>query len=230
MYFFYPFLEKINTGNGVIHKVTIFIITIIILFFIIISNIYIKIIFHRLQGDDNIQINAEAVFRLVKFKYSIPYIDFILGKGLKPGIKVRRGFLTKKRTPKTRQAFTLDEIKRTYEKLKTKSPLYKGSIIYFLNRLHVKEVSINTEIGFNDAAYTALSYGLLWNVNSYILGYISSKENIDKIYINIVPNFQKTIFEIDFDCIIRIKVVNIIIAGIRILCRFLSNAILYKGR
>lgn len=81
---------------------------------------------------------------------------------------------------------------------------------------NIKKIYWITNIGFEDAALTGISTGLLWSIKSSILSVFISKNGLDEIDINIYPDFNKSKFEIEFNCIIKCNLVYIIIIALYI--------------
>ncbi len=185
---------------GIIYAVAI-LITILILF----SMTYLKInfIFHRLNEDDNIQINLSFLFDMIKLKYKIPYADIILSKKKAPAIKVGKA---EKGHKKLKGIVDLKGLTENYKK-------YRKAIVFLSSKAHVEYIKWHTELGAGDAAITAIAVGLLYGIKGNILSFLFKPENAD---ISVKPNYSKPIFEIDFNCIIKIKIANIIIAGIKL--------------
>ena len=93
------------------------------------------------------------------------------------------------------------------------------SIIKKINikKMDVEKIVWSTKIGLNDAAATGIITGALWTFKHMIISLIDNTTNADIIELNITPVFSKSIFEIYFNCIIKIKLVNIIIIGFIVL-------------
>ena len=89
-------------------------------------------------------------------------------------------------------------------------------------RLLEKYVSITLaevriRIGTGDAAITAVSTGALWAAVYGMLGVVGRIVYIDKHKVEITPDYVNNVFEADAKCIIKSRVVYIIIIAITIL-------------
>ena len=104
-----------------------------------------------------------------------------------------------------------------YKKLKNVYGENKKLIGYFLDRCEIVELKWITEFGFEDAAITGITNGLLWSIKNTVLGILLNNRRVNDIYINIVPDFEGKKFEMDFNCIIKNKTVYIIIVGLYVL-------------
>lgn len=186
---------------------------------------------HRIGEDDYIEIKLELLFNLIRLKYKIPYIDIIFKRILKPGIKVKTKLDTKKKSGvlKTKNVFGLGDLKEAYRNIKKIHLLYEKPMNYILSKTNIKYLNWETKIGLDDAAFTAIAAGIIWTLKSNVLSFISSKIVPKSINLYVTPSYSKTIFEMNFDCIIRMKIANIIIAGAKILAVLMHSAISNKG-
>lgn len=202
-----------------------YIISILLLTIIMISEVKANIIFHRMKDDDSIKINISMFFGLLKFRLRIPYVEVILDRRMKMGVKAKR----KKYVVKSKNIFNIEEIKNMYQKSRKMLHRYKKIMDYMLSKIKIDFLKWKTEIGLEDAALTAVSVGAAWSLKYNILSIISQKSAIQKVNIDVIPNYSNIIFQVDLNCIIRIKIVNIIITALKIGYAFLYNAILKRG-
>ena len=110
--------------------------------------------------------------------------------------------------------------KNSNQKASLKELYNKKTIRYIWDKSILKEIRWKTKIGFTDAALTSFVYGLIWWFKSVILGIIQRNKRPTSIYMNVIPVFDKNQLDIDFNCIIKIKMVYIIIVWILILKSF----------
>ncbi|HLR34378.1 MAG TPA: DUF2953 domain-containing protein [Tissierellales bacterium] len=97
--------------------------------------------------------------------------------------------------------------------------LNKKYIIYFLKKSKVLQFKWTTIVGFNNAATTAISTGTLWSIKYNVVAFFFRDKPIEDFFINVVPEFNKNKFNTEVICIIKTKVVHIIIIGLWILIR-----------
>ena len=83
-------------------------------------------------------------------------------------------------------------------------------------RVSVEEAEINIRIGTGDAAVTAVSTGALWAAAYNFLGVVGRLMYIKKHEVQIVPDYANSVFSPDVKCIIKSRVVYIIIIAITI--------------
>ena len=91
---------------------------------------------------------------------------------------------------------------------------YKKVISFVWKRGEIKKIHWITDIGSKDAALTGIYTGLFWAIKNSILSILINKREIDDIYINIYPYFNKSKFETRFNCIIKSNLVYIIIISL----------------
>lgn len=80
-------------------------------------------------------------------------------------------------------------------------------------------------IGLDDAALTAIFTGILYSIMSWIYAILNYYIDIDKVNFNVVPDFSQIRFEFNFECIIEVKVVHIIIDVLHVWVIFIREKI-----
>ncbi len=205
-----------------------FIALFIFLFIIFIIPIYIKVEFKRKNKDDKINIRIALLKGLIKFNYEISYLDLVLGHN-ESFIKVKEKF-EEKNTEKTFQIkkdrLVLEEITEIYKKIKRYIDLFSETFRYILDKISISSLSCFSKIGLGDAALTGIAYGTAWIIVGTLLNIILNQKNVKEMSINIYPDFNENIFEFDFFCIIKLKIVHIIIAGLKGIKVFIKGGVL----
>ena len=120
--------------------------------------------------------------------------------------------------------------KKRYRKLKKnkdskliiKNLRYRKLINYIWDKSVFKQINWSTKIGFTDAALVGIVYGTVWGFKSILISLILRSKEIKSIDIDVIPVFNENQLDIRFNCIIKIRMVYIIIVWIW----FLK---LYKG-
>lgn len=161
--------------------------------------IYINI---KVDSLESININFYALFKIFKynlnfdFKEKFSFID-----------EINKNKDDENNNDKDKLDKLLNKICKFYN--------YKPLLYYISDKAKIKKIIWHTKIGFQDAALTAYITGIFWTIKSIIISFLSSKMYTESIDIDILPKYNNKEFEIYFNCIIRIKLVNIIIAGIK---------------
>ena len=83
----------------------------------------------------------------------------------------------------------------------------------------VKDFSLKLSIGTGDAATTAVSVGIGWAAVYNLLGTVGRIVYIDNHSVEISPDYSKQVFSADGKCIIKSRIVYIIIIAITILLK-----------
>jgi hypothetical protein len=96
---------------------------------------------------------------------------------------------------------------RNHKKFKTASK-------YLNKKIKIKKLVWTTEVGLGDAGLNGLTCGYLWIIKSLILSSLLNNKEYEEINVNVIPNYTDSILNINFDCIIKLKLVYIINAGI----------------
>ena len=88
----------------------------------------------------------------------------------------------------------------------------------FLKTIRLENLQWKTAIGTADAAETGVLTGIVWGIKSSIVGFISTNLTVRKIpQIHVHPLFQQKKIKTEIRCMIRFRIGNAILAGIRLL-------------
>lgn len=195
---------------------------------IFIIPIHIKIAFKRKNWDDKVNIRITLLKGLIKFNYEIPYLDLIVNnKG--PFLKIKEKLVeknTEKNLLKKKGIISLENIIQVYNKIKRYKYIFIEILEYILRKTDFRSLVWSSKIGLGDAALTGIVYGSIWMAMSTLLGIIMNHKNIKELRVEICPEFNENILEIDFFCIIKLKIVHIIIAGLKGMKVFVKGGVL----
>ncbi len=87
----------------------------------------------------------------------------------------------------------------------------------------IKNFSLKLSIGTGDAASTAVSVGLSWAAIYNLLGIVGRIVSIDNHSVEISPDYSRHVFSSEGKCIIKSRIVYIIIIAITILLKIKSS-------
>ncbi|WP_366922387.1 DUF2953 domain-containing protein [Metallumcola ferriviriculae] len=95
-----------------------------------------------------------------------------------------------------------------------------------MRNIRCKKLYWQTEFGFRDASLTGLTAGSLWAFKNMVYQFMASnmKMNPRKDTLEVLPNFERPGFQLDFDCIVSMRLGHIIIAGSRVMLLVISLA------
>ncbi len=95
---------------------------------------------------------------------------------------------------------------------------YKHVINYAMSRIDFHTLLWKTEIGFDDAALTGITIGLINILKSNIFVMFKNiKLKPEKIHLKVTPNFKKEILKTNIHCIFTMKIGYIIVTGLKYL-------------
>jgi hypothetical protein len=91
-----------------------------------------------------------------------------------------------------------------------------------LSRVHCVKLVWDSRIGLGDAAETAIVSGWLWGIKNTCLGYVFKYMDLaTKPIFSVQPDFNKTKFTTELDCIVKIRVGYAIFAAIVLIAKLL---------
>ncbi|WP_066500072.1 DUF2953 domain-containing protein [Abyssisolibacter fermentans] len=102
----------------------------------------------------------------------------------------------------------IEELIEIYSQVKT-------NVINLKHSTKLIKFKLDVIIGCNNAASTAMIYGLINSVIYSLLGVLYNYSDPKKFKVTIVPDFNKEKKDIKFSCIILTRLAYIIIAGIK---------------
>lgn len=122
------------------------------------------------------------------------------------------------------------KIYENVRKIIKKDTFYRKELLHIKkllkSKIGVEKLSLKIVIGTNNACYTGILTGLLWSSIGIIVSFFNAKNFLNKDSFIIISDFENKIFLIDFSCIIKMKIVHIIVIGFKIL----SYKIAYKRK
>lgn len=114
--------------------------------------------------------------------------------------------------------------------LSEKDSIFKA-LSYFSDKLIFNQLKNTIEIGFDDAAYTAIASGLCYTLLSPILGFLLNHFRIKENHTNVVPHFNETILSFNTELVISIRTYCLVLLFfkiIRIVSQIQTQYKLYK--
>ncbi|MFA5524254.1 MAG: DUF2953 domain-containing protein [Tissierellales bacterium] len=193
-------------------KIALVALLILIIIFAIVP-ISIKIELNKKRVDDKISFKITVLRGLIKFYYEISYIDLVTKKNKLNNncaeSSSENASIKKKKSKKNGHLITV------YYKIKKYIDLFIDIINYIIRKITINSLKWSSTVGFGDAALTGIAYGILWTIIGSLLNIIFNNKKINNVSVNLYPDFNNSILEIDFFCIIKFKIAHIIIAGIK---------------
>ena len=78
------------------------------------------------------------------------------------------------------------------------------------DKLVIDSINLEIRIGFEDAYYVGVTVGFLWFIKSLLFSYLLNKKDVKRLNYNVIPVFKENQLDIQFNCIIKIRMVYII--------------------
>jgi hypothetical protein len=103
-----------------------------------------------------------------------------------------------------------------FDYIKDNLTIFKRIADYLKRKKSKVELEIKILLGTGDAALTGILCGLLWAVAANILSYLAQYLKVTSEEITIAPDFEKSVFEADINCIFQTKLAHIIVVLIKI--------------
>ena len=105
--------------------------------------------------------------------------------------------------------------KSSFKNLKSSKNVAKGIktidlLKYTWDRLEIEKLEFKKSIGSRNPYLISILYGLIWSFDGIIFNYLLNIKDIKYMDIDTIPNFEREELEIEFNCIIKIKMVYII--------------------
>ena len=212
-------------------KYFVYIIPVILLILIILMPVSIRLRYSRRSSDDHFMVYYCPFHNITMFKLEIPIVQLRF-QGLEPYLKLfgeLEGISPKPvvksevkvKTPPWYKLPKILNLTPEYIVAGTKLVTINKDL---LNRVACLKLQWETDFGFKDASITGITAGTLWAAKSLLVKQISRSIKMGHrvIKFNVTPNYAKPGLSVDFDCILRVRLGYIIIAGVRVLKLIMS--------
>ena len=178
--------------------------------------------YRRIEEEDDIEIDFRALHGLWHVQYKIPTIQLEWEKG--PKVEIEEVAIAKGGKRKATKITRIRYIRRgwllrlwlniprllRYVK-RIKQQFYRG--------IHCKSINWRIEIGYKEAANTAIAAGTFWTMLSYALARLYQQVTVEvrSPSLVVVPQFKKIGFLCDLQCIFHLRIGHIIFVGFNVL-------------
>ena len=123
--------------------------------------------------------------------------------------KERKRARKKQKKQKEKKPFSFESFKETVENLKDIYTVSKKELLellsYVRKHLSCKELDFRIAFGFDNAATTGITTGAVWTTGTLLLKIIDSLIGIEKMHMDVFPDFDHKRFEIGFKIIFVIQ-------------------------
>ena len=209
---------------------------IILTIFILNSRSKIVVECNRIRGYDSLYLTFYLIYEIIKLRYKVP-LERIQSEGLRL-VRVKKEDIEKDDEKKGKKKKKKEELNvaNIYQKIKTIKCFYnlnrkyiKDIIDFLRKKLIVQELTLKVRAGTGDAFYTGIIGGLLWSAAGIVTSYICSNFCVMEKSIDVQSNFSRREMKIGFCCILKTKLVHIIIVRIKFYI-FLKKKRNYKAK
>ncbi len=123
--------------------------------------------------------------------------------------KERRKMRKKQKTQKKKEPFSFESFKESVDNLKSIYTVSKKELSellsYVRKHLSCKELDFRIAFGFDNAATTGITTGAVWTTGTLLLKIIDSLIGIEKMHMDVFPDFDHKRFETSLKVIFVIQ-------------------------
>jgi hypothetical protein len=195
---------------------------IILLLFSLASKAEVDFRYRRIEEEDHMEIDFRAFHGIWHIQYQIPTLQLEWEKG--PQVEIEQVAIAKGGTRQATKKARIRYIRRgwlfrfwlnvprllRYIK-RVKQQFYRG--------IHCKGINWRIEIGYHDAAQTAIVAGTFWTGMGFALSRLYQQVTVEVKCpaLVVIPQFKKAGFLCDIQCIFQLRIGHIIFVGFNVL-------------
>ncbi|WP_432664834.1 DUF2953 domain-containing protein [Wukongibacter baidiensis] len=192
------------------------IIIVFLIILIFISSVHINIKFIKDDELNKVIIKIKTLYGLLRFKKELDEFNLTTKKEeVKGGIdeELEVEVESDSASKKEDQADFIN-IRKGIENMQK----YKNVINYIIRKIDLHTFFWNTEVGFDDAALTGLSIGIINIFKSNVFVMLNNTSiRPNNICLKVLPNFNRQTLKTNIHSIFKVKLGHIIIAGLKYL-------------
>lgn len=195
----------------------------LLLWMILASWIRILISFTRLDGNDELTVDAHALFGLVKLRYTIPIMRL---RSLQEGLELKAERVDKNKNEmrsEREHAVTLHKIRQAFANARLLLEhcfQFNEWLHSVISRVRCTSLVWNTSVGLSDAAQTAIATGVLWSLKTSLLSWLLRRIRLEtQPRLKVMPAFNQWQFTTELLCKLQIRLGTVLVAGFRLLVR-----------
>ncbi|MFF2482113.1 DUF2953 domain-containing protein [Paenibacillus sp. NPDC058071] len=184
----------------------------------------VRIRFHTFKAgsDDDVTIELKALYGLLVYSLQIPSVKFYGGlmhlQGTVSGSTAGMDVSSEKKDD-----IGWDKISKLVDKMKQIIQITRHLpdwVKQTAKRIQLKELSLQIKIGTGDAMWTAMATGLVWSLLTTFFGLVSQYVHVKREpAFTIAPDYKQVSFAAECLCIVQIRLVYAIFAGLHLLAR-----------
>ncbi|MBU5352454.1 DUF2953 domain-containing protein [Paenibacillus barcinonensis] len=193
---------------------------------VLISNVYVHVVFRKHKSDDYANINIRLLYGIVRMNYEIPSIVF---RNMKEGflLKTEQSMNHSRGEVLGSQQVNKRKVKNWAKDVKVMlraTEALKLWVKQTLQHVYITNLFWSTAVGVGDAAYTAMLSGWLWSVKSMIVGFLTYQMRFRTVPdLEVLPVWSEEMeFRTELDFKLRMRVASLLSAGLRLMTRVLQ--------
>lgn len=176
----------------------------------------------RIGNDDDAEIKVKALYGIIRYRYKVPIIQLV-GNTVQMKKQVSNASTGIHTWKQFNDEIDVDNVLSAIDKLKLILKMtrdLRGLVRQTLTKVRLVEWNWSTSVGTGDAMWTAMATGLVWSVQTSILGLLSQMVKINaEPNMSVQPMYQQPSFTTEWSCIAQIRFGYAILAGLQLLVR-----------
>jgi hypothetical protein len=180
---------------------------------VLLSSVTVHVRLLQRGEDDRITLTV-AWLKILRYSLDIPLVDLLVrpsGSGIR--LQTAFGFLdgVGDRPPRETR-ISIPFLRKAYRRYGR----YAFALWYLVRRTRIRRFRWHSEIGVGEAHHTGMAAGLAWTVKSTLVtGLFAHTVPLAKPDLAVRPNYREERFNTFLDCVVQIRIVHFIIAGLK---------------
>lgn len=176
----------------------------------------------RIGNNDDAEIKVKALYGIIRYRYKVPIIQFT-GNSVQMKEQVSKTGAGINTWKQFSDEINADKVVSAIDNMKLILKMTRdltGWVRQTLTKVRLVEWNWSTTVGTGDAMWTAMATGLVWSVQTSILGLLSQMVKLNaEPQMNVQPIYQQPSFTTEWSCIAQIRFGYAILAGLQLLVR-----------
>ncbi|MEW5952847.1 MAG: DUF2953 domain-containing protein [Bacillota bacterium] len=188
-----------------------------------------RVVYRRLGHRDHLALTLGPFWGLLPIKITVPFLNLILRPDRQQlEVKARAGQTPGLKTGVAHKKIPVPNLARVYQALQRWWPVVRAArpaVRYIMARVRLRRLNWRTELGFEDAARTGWAVGVAWAVKGLAMSvlYIVLSPGQRPPRLQVIPDFNQPKLYLDFDCVIELRPVHLLISIFIAACTYLRS-------
>lgn len=200
----------------------------------VLAPLRLRVVYQRLGPKDNLVLTLGLFWGLLPIKIAVPFLNLVLGPERQQlEVKARAGQRPGLKTGTAHNKIPIPSPRRIYRVLQRWWPVVRAvrpAVRYTVDRVHLRRLKWRTELGYDDAAMTGWAVGVAWALKGLVMSalYITLSPGQRPPQLQVVPDFNQPKLQLDFDCVIELRPVYLVISTLIAARVYLRNRLLRR--